>query len=347
MVMIDIDNLTIELIESKKAIKSNKHLITKALKSKAPIDDVLHVITVISNVCEFKRRWQLMEEFIERMNEYENIKLYVVELAYGDQEFKITKEDNPNHLQLRTQHALWHKENMINLGVKKLLPENWKAMAWIDGDIEFESVHWVDDTLKLLTEFDIIQLFTVCFDLDYDNTPMSMWQSFGYKYCNGEKFKHQKGTNYWHSGYAWACTREFYDKIGGLYETGIIGSGDYIMTQGFVGNVACADGSLLKYKEDIQNYINKNDDSIKIGYLPTNIKHHFHGSKKNRKYVERNQIIIQNKYDPLYHLTYDENGVIIPSENMSESFIAEIKEYFSERNEDEYYELFSKKFYQK
>ena len=339
MVVIDVDNMTIELIESKKIIKSNRHLITKALKSKNKIDDVLHVITVISNVCEFKRRWQLMNEFIERMKEYENIKLYVVELAYGEQDFKVTDESNPNHLRLRTSHALWHKENMINVGVKKLLPKNWKAMAWIDGDIDFESVTWADDTLKLLTEFDIVQLFTVCFDLDYNGIPMSMWQSFGYKYCNGETFKHQKGTNYWHSGYAWACTREFYDSMGGLYEHGIVGSGDYVMTQGFVGNIACAHGSLTKNKEHIQEYVDKINQSVKIGYLPTNIKHYFHGSKKNRKYIERNQILIEHEYSPYEHLVYDSNGLIIPSENMSEKFIADIKAYFSERNEDEYYDL--------
>ena len=172
MVVIDIDNMTIELIESKKIIKSNKHLINKALKSQNKIDDVLHVITVISNVCEFKRRWHLMNEFIERMKEYDNIILYVVELAYGEQEFKITDENNPNHLRLRTPHALWHKENMINLGVKKLLPTNWKAMAWIDGDIEFENLNWATDTLKVLTEFDIVQLFTVCFVLYYNNITM-------------------------------------------------------------------------------------------------------------------------------------------------------------------------------
>lgn len=339
MVVIDVDNMALELIESKKIIPSKRYLINKALKSKNKIDDILHVVTVISNVCEFKRRWQLMHEFIERMKEYENIKLYVVELAYGEQEFKITEENNPNHLRLRTQHALWHKENMINVGIKKLLPKNWKAVAWIDGDIEFENINWVDDTLKLLTEFDIIQLFNVCFDLDYNETPMSMWQSFGYKYCNGERFKHQKGTNYWHSGYAWACTRNFYDIMGGLYEHGIIGSGDYIMTQGFVGNIACADGSLDNYKKHIVNYTNNINSDIKIGYLPSNIKHFFHGSKKNRKYIERNQILIEHKYNPYHHLKYDSNGVIVPSENASDKFINDIKNYFFERNEDEFYDL--------
>jgi hypothetical protein len=284
-----------------------------------------------------------MNQFIERMVQYDNIKLYVVELAYGEQEFMITNPTNPNHLQLRTKYALWHKENLINLGINKLLPKDWKAVAWIDGDIEFENLNWVDETLKVLTNFDLVQLFTTCFDLDEYDIPMNIWQGYGYKYCNGEIFKHNKGVNYWHSGYAWACTRTFYDQMGKIYDKGIVGSGDYILTQAIIGNVACADKSLTDFKDEIIQYKEKlNNYNLKIGYITSNIKHYFHGSKVNRKYVERNQILIKNKYSPTLHLEYDDNGVIIPTKNMSPEFIKDIKDYFFQRNEDEYYELIYK-----
>ena len=49
-----------------------------------------------------------------------------------------TNANNKKHLQLNTNNIpLWHKENMINIGIRKLLPNNWKAVAWIDADIEF------------------------------------------------------------------------------------------------------------------------------------------------------------------------------------------------------------------
>lgn len=338
VVYIKQDNDEIELIESNIELDSKKYLIKNALKNNKIIDNTLHIITVISNICEFKRRWNLMKEFIERTEQINNVKLYVVELAYGNQDFMITSSDNPRHLQLRTEYALWHKENMINVGINKLLPDNWKAVAWIDGDIEFENSNWVIDTLKILTEFDLVQLFTTCFDMDENNIPMSIWQSFGYKYCNGEKFRHNKGINYWHTGYAWACTRKYYDKVGGLYEHGILGSGDYIMSQGLFGKTACAHGSLINFKNDIQKYIN-NLEKINVGFTPGNIRHYFHGSKVNRKYIERNQILIKYQYDPNIHLTYNEDGIIIPSKNMPMEFILDIYEYFNQRNEDEYYDL--------
>lgn len=166
MVVIDID--TINLIfddKSKNKNKNNRNLLYNTLKSDEIISETLHVISVISNICNFKRRYELMKQFIERIEEFKNIKFYIVELAYGDQQFEITSDSNPSHLQLRVEHALWHKENLINLGIKHLLPVNWKAVAWIDSDIEFENINWPLDTLKILTKFDLVQLFTNCFDL--------------------------------------------------------------------------------------------------------------------------------------------------------------------------------------
>ena len=123
-------------------------------------NNTLHLITVISNPCKFNTRWKLAKEFINRieLNDNKNLKLYVVELVYdelNDSEYQVTNKYNPNHLQLRTKHPLWHKENMINICVNKLLPKDWKFMAWADADIEFENVHWVEDTIKSLQNFNI------------------------------------------------------------------------------------------------------------------------------------------------------------------------------------------------
>ena len=338
VVFIEDNQDKIELIENNYNIKSFNHLINKTLRHNMIIDDTLHIITVISNICEFRRRWDLMKQFIERTENLQNVKLYVVELAYGNQDFHITSASNPSHLQLRTEYALWHKENMINLGIRKLLPANWKAVAWIDGDIEFENPNWVLDTLKVLTEFDVVQLFTTCFDLDEKEIPMSIWQSFGYKYCHGGKFSFKRGINYWHTGYAWACNRNYYEKVGGLYEKGILGSGDYIMCQGYFSKAAFGHKSLTYFKENVESYISNLTD-IKIGYIPTNIKHYFHGSKANRKYVERNEILIRYNYNPMEHVQYDEQGVLVPTPNMPKQFLIDIYNYFGERNEDEYYDL--------
>ena len=97
VVYIEDDLNKIELIENKIFIKPNNKLLSKALRSNFFIDDTLHVITVISNICEFKRRWELMRKFIDEMSNYENVKLYVVELAYDNQDFHITSSHTYTH----------------------------------------------------------------------------------------------------------------------------------------------------------------------------------------------------------------------------------------------------------
>ena len=57
-------------------------------------EDKLNVIIVISNPCQFARRYILCKEFIKRIEEEEeNVELYVVEMIYPNQKFIITKED--------------------------------------------------------------------------------------------------------------------------------------------------------------------------------------------------------------------------------------------------------------
>ncbi len=63
----------------------------------------------------------------------------------------VIETTNKRHFQIRiSSPPLWHKENMINLGVKYSLPLDWQAMSWADADVEFDSAHWALDTLKVL-----------------------------------------------------------------------------------------------------------------------------------------------------------------------------------------------------
>jgi hypothetical protein len=224
---------------------------------------------------------------------------------------------------------------MINLGVKYLLPKDYRAFAWIDADLEFENNNWAQDTLRVLNgQFDIVQLFSQCMDLDNNNDIMNISTSGGYFYSNNKRYN-GKQPNFWHPGYAWAITRDAYERIGGLYDKGILGSGDHIMMFSLLnmGLKSVNDFVNEEYKQDIINFQSKMKN-LRYGYVPGVIKHYFHGSKKNRKYSERCKILIEHDYSPKM-ITYDSVGIIVPSEAFSKQFKADILNYFSERNEDE------------
>jgi hypothetical protein len=323
-------------------VQYSRNIIRDAIENNDPIEEKLHVIAVISNPCLFARRYILMKEFMQRMELDEpDVILYVVEMAYKNQRFLVTSPKNKRHLQIRTDVPLWHKENMINVGIQKLLPANWKAVAWVDADLSFENATWAKDTLKVLNGTkDIVQLFSHAVDMNKNGSAMSCFTSFGHQYTKMlPYYAGGHGVNFWHPGYAWACTRKAYDKMGGIYDLGILGSGDNIMALAYIQhglrgiNVESTDG----YKNSIVEY-ERRVKSLRLGYIPGVIAHYYHGSKKNRQYTNRWAILIKHNYDPLIHVTYDTNGVLIPTPECPTELLVDIMNYFKERNEDDIYE---------
>ena len=121
-----------------------------------PIESSLNVVCVHINPSHFQTRTRLTKNFIEVMNRTPNVTLYIGELVYGDDAYEVTDKNNTKHLQLRTSrdNLLWHKESLLNLVIQKCLPENWKAVAWVDADLFFDNgVDWAMHTLKILNGY--------------------------------------------------------------------------------------------------------------------------------------------------------------------------------------------------
>lgn len=305
------------------------------IKYNSPADEKLHVVVVVSNPCMYKTRHRLASEFMERMAHDEDAVVYLVELVYQNQPFVLSQAENPRHLRLRAQYPLWHKESMINVAVERLLPKTWKIFAWIDADIEFESPSWVQDTLRVLSVYDVVQLFSHALDMDKDGGTMNTFASFGHQHVMGYPFS-LGGRDQWHPGYAWAMTRHAYMSIGGLYDLAILGSGDMVMALSFIGRAGekIHDKMSLGYRHSVL-YFQESAQKLRLGYVPGVIRHYYHGTKANRRYVDRWQILIKYNYDPRVHVRYDEQGLLVSTEKMPVTMLKDIYAYFLERKEDE------------
>jgi hypothetical protein len=329
-----INNIEIDDIQYK------RNIIKEAIQNNDPIENKLHVILCISNPCLYARRYILIKEFINRMElEETDVIIYVVEYAYKNQRFIITDPKNPRHLQIRTDVPLWHKENMVNMGVKHLLPKKWKAFAWIDSDIEFDNPSWVMDTLKVLNGTkDIVQIFSQCIDMNQEEEAMNVFTSFGHQYVKELSYSKQL-VRFWHPGFAWACTRKAYEKMGGLYEKAILGSGDNIMALSLIkqGLKAVNENSTDDYIQSVLDF-QERVKTLRLGYVPGVIRHYFHGSKKNRKYGERWQILLKHDYSPSLHTINNQYGVLEPTKECPKELLDDILDYFKQRNEDECYQ---------
>jgi len=326
---IEIDNITYIENDIKNAIKNNK-----------PIENKLHMIICISNPCQFARRYILAREFIKRIEEdhQDDINLYIVELCYGNQKFQVTKKTNLKHLQLKTdQPVLWAKENMLNLGVK-LLPNDWKHVAFCDADIEFDNQNFAKDTLKILNKCrDIIQMHSHCLDLNLDLEPMSIFSSFCHQYSNHQKYS-KSGIHFWHPGFNVAMTRQAYEQLGGIYQKSILGAGDHNLFLCLIDNgiKSLSQNVSDGYKQSILEY-QERCKKLSLGYTPGIIKHFFHGTKASRQYSERWKILVNHQYDPYTHIIIDHQGLQIPSKDCPKEMLNDIMLYFQTRNEDAFF----------
>jgi hypothetical protein len=164
---------------------------------------------------------------------------------------------------------------------------------------------------------------------------MSIFNGFGYSFSKNKKYT-SKGLDYWHPGYAWAITRKSYEKLGKIYDEGILGSGDNIIALSLINKVQNMTNTNYHddYNNSMLNYQTK-AKTLRLGYVPGVIRHFYHGSKFNRKYTDRWTTLINNKYSPSNHLKYNDEGILIPTDFFSEEFKNDIMNYFKERKEDE------------
>src|SRR5208337_2403533 len=133
-------------------------------------EQTLHVTACYSNPFRWRTRRELANDFRRHMAACPNVQLHMVELAYGDRPFDVTSPDNPNDVQLRTPHELWHKENLLNLGVRSF-PKNWRYGAYIDADFTFTRHDWALEAIHMLQHYDWLQLFSYYANLTGDTVP--------------------------------------------------------------------------------------------------------------------------------------------------------------------------------
>lgn len=195
--------------------------------------------------------------------------LYTVECAFGGRPFEVTTADNPFHIQVRTDHELWLKENLINIGILRL-PANAKYIATVDGDFTFLRPDWAQETIQQLQHHAVVQMFSTISYLGPTNDHLTTGLGFVESWLRGNPIRtHQglvKSNVFWHTkkakaslpreyphqgmtgeasgqvvwgvpGGAWAYRREALDGVGGLIDFNILGAADYFMTAGLFGEM--------------------------------------------------------------------------------------------------------------
>jgi len=223
------------------------------------------------------------------------------------------------------ENEVWQKERLINLAIANL-PIHVRYVAWVDHDLIFGNPNWLADSVnKLRSGYDAIQLFSTVNYLDKAGATISVGSGAVYQQNNG-------GTN---PGGAWIANRKFVDSIGGLYDRSIVGGGDAIWMAGLSGNRR---GFESRHSEVFLNHIRTwygRVQGAKIGYLPGEVFHLWHGDKANRQYISRDETMAKLGYDPERHIEVDRSGLLAWTSEASDEMKAAVRQYFADRRDDE------------
>ena len=305
----------------------------------------LYVITPIFNPAGYASRYALYWAFAQYLQQFKNVVHCTVELSSG--KFYITDPSNPNHVQVYGDEPIWYKENLINIGVASL-PKDAKYIAWIDPDVIFTNPYWADETIALLKQNPIVQLYStnITLDANYERVYEDV-VGLAKALDTDPKFKsslvpYMDGS--WfigHPGFAWASTMDWWRAVGGLLDICICGSADSYISRSVLGRVV--DGTpegnncimtsdwyatVREYEARCQAY-NQVDT---IPYINNMVIHYWHGSLKDRNYDTRHNILKDYGYSPSLHVYKNKQGVI--QLRGCEDLKQILQAYFNSRNED-------------
>jgi len=307
----------------------------------------LQVVTTVFNSARFRSRWKLMQDFMH-MCENVGAELTIAEVAFGKREFALNP-DNAEHaamavryLQLRTSHELWLKENAINLAVQRL-PADWEYVAWVDGDVTFARPDWADETVHALQHYPVVQMWTEAQDMNARHEVIHHWRSLAWNWREGRRIAVDADYPYYgkigfpHPGFAWAMRRDAWDKLGGLMDHAILGSGDMLMGLALVGKVERGLSTKYhpRYKELAREWQGRATRHIKgnLGAVDGLVLHHWHGPKADRRYRSRWQILVENGFNPDTDVKRDWQGLMQLTDRKP-LLRDQVRKYFHERNED-------------
>jgi len=243
-----------------------------------------------------------------------NIPNYTLELYYDRPEIK-------NAFHVKGDSFLFHKERLCRLLEKKV---GWfySKIMFLDADIVFTDPKWYTEVSNLLDKHDVVQPFKT-----------AMWSDITYTESlqarNNVLFA-ERGGRYdptLHPGFAWAFRRNWFRKVG-FFDYGITGSGDTLSAAAWLD---------LKFPVGYLQPALKPafDDFCKlprprITHASGNVVHLWHGSKKNRRYVERHSIL-KDVTDVRNIVRIAKNGVF---ELLDSELNEKLKLYFVGREDD-------------
>ena len=248
-------------------------------------------------------------------------KLKLAKIPYYTLEFHYGQPEISDAIHIPGKSVLFHKEQLCKL-LEKYVSWWYSKLVFLDADIIFGNPDWYNETSRLLDTHHVVQTFSKC-----------VWLDITYK----ESIQHRISVAFMdrtkpyesmlhHPGFGWAFRRSWYKKVG-FFRYGITGSGDTLSAAAWLGT------SFNK------NYLKPALEPAYKEYLKLprplltctsgTVFHLWHGTKQNRKYIERHAML--NDIKDVRNILKEENGIFILTDS---GFESKMIDYFKTRDDD-------------
>ena len=294
----------------------------------------LAVVSCHFNPCNYKSRDDNLLRSMTALAD-QAVPFYLANLVFTGQD-SVVPTLTATVLKFQGRDILWHKERLLNLLIRKL-PSRYTKVAWIDADILFPDSRWFQWTSELLDTYDLIQLYDRIEQRDNDGQPIAELVGLAAYVSSGKPHPFNFDLSRTWPGLAWAAKRQFL-ATHGLFDTMIVGGADTYMSIAAYGQVGTEwHLNLLapKLREAWSTWAAPfyRDIQGRVGFVPTPVIQLGHGTRMNRRYVDRMQILTTYDFDPKSDIAPDEHGVWQWATHKPLLHCA-VRDYFQARRED-------------
>ncbi len=263
--------------------------------------------------------------------------VFMAELAFYGQPFQTPACDRTAHFRAGKEAVLFHKERLLNIAEKLVPPHFTKLVIW-DADILIPDFGWLKEVSRALDTFPVVQPFTRALLLGPDGREIGAKMSVGYAANN--RFPDPVDVSIFHPGFGLAVRRDFFHEVGGLDGCVITGSGDTLAMIGalcqqpedrafFRRHSRAWGAGQIEYCRRFHQF-----SGGRLGVLPTDILHLYHGSHVNRAYLSR--FDMTHDLDPPRDLKVNDDGITVWTAAAQAGNLPErMREYFFARREDD------------
>lgn len=296
----------------------------------------LAVVCCFYNPCDYKSKLNNFISFYDSIK-HQIDRVEVIELVYNQRQTQPLPEYVKSS-KVYTDSILWHKENLLNIGIKKVISEGYENIAWIDADVLFENSFWVSDTIECLKRNNICQIFSIAEKIHSNHSTfhpsaVRYWKEVG---------NILPGSQPYHTGHAWAAKASILSHMP-LYDKSITGGADSLIwlscfasKYNFSEIISSHPIFRLKCKKYYLDFLTWAQEwseliDAKIDHVFCNIKSLHHGDTKNKQYISRYSILSDSDYCPTNDLYYNDYEVL---ESKNKNICNKIEKYLYNRRED-------------